>query len=408
MRSFITWSFLLFLIACDTESSVEPRYEDYFIKYYGEEGNQEGVDIKQLADGFIILGNSISADGNSNILLVKVDQLGNQQWINDFGGTANEEAAALEVDATGNFIIAATVTVAPDDRDVMILKVNSDGEKIDSAVYGSIGKDDVANDILITNDGDYILTGYTTNVDVSKPGYLSSTDLADIYSVRTTADLVQADPAAWRRVYGFPGVDRGVSVKQKNDGTFMFFGTTNKPPTTNSQQAGYNMFLFPAASDGIAVSTSELQLFGTLSNESASQLLQMTEGGFAMVGTSTNQGFNTPFMARVRSNNDFVNSGTIPVSENVVATSVVQAATGGFILLGKEIGSNTDTNIFLSRIAITGSITWSRSLGGVDLDNAVKVLELEDGAIVFVGSVTLDSQSKISLIKTTSTGELAP
>ncbi|MBL6449990.1 hypothetical protein JMN32_26995 [Fulvivirga sp. 29W222] len=407
MKVLVLLIFLSLLIGCDTESSIDPRYENYFVKYYGEEGNQEGVDVQLVSDGFIILGNSTSADGNQDIVLIKADHLGNQQWINSFGGERNEEAVAMEVDASGNLIIAATVNMTSTDRDVMILKIAPDGVQIDSAVFGSVGKDDVANDILVTQDGDYILTGYTTNVDTSKPGYLESTDLQDIYSVRTTPDLVQVDPAAWRRVYGFPGIDRGVGLMQKTDGSFLFFGTTNKPPTTNSQQAGFNMFLFPAAADGIAVSTAELQLFGTLSDETASKIIQTGEGGFIMLGTSTSAGLNQLYMARVRNNNDFVSAGVVAVNGNVEGTSIAEASSGGFLILG-EVLENNNANIALSRVASNGSIGWQKTFGGVDNDGPGTIIELENGEILFVGTVTLESQTKICLIKVTNSGELKP
>ncbi|UII31543.1 hypothetical protein LVD17_24930 [Fulvivirga ulvae] len=407
MRILVTLLSLSLLLGCDTESNIDPRFEDYFVKYYGEEGNQTGVDIKVLSDGFVILGNSTSADGDQDIILIKVDNLGNQQWINSFGGNSSESAAAMEIDASGNIIIAATVSTTPADQDVMILKVDPDGVQIDSAIFGSLGEHDVANDILITQNGDYVLTGYTTNVDTSKPGYLESTDLQDILSVRTTSDLVQLPPAAWRRIYGFPGVDSGVGLMQKPDGSFLFFGTTNKPPTINSQQAGFNMFLFPAAADGIALSTAELQLFGTLSNETASKIIQTDEGGYIMLGTSTSSGLNQLYMARVRSNNDFVSAGTIGVDGNVEGASIAEASDGGFLVLG-EILENNNTNIALSRIASNGSIRWRQTFGGIDNDMPGTVIELENGEILFVGTVTLESQSKICLIKATNSGELKP
>ncbi|ELR69325.1 hypothetical protein C900_05105 [Fulvivirga imtechensis AK7] len=398
----------LALFSCDNEDNVVRRFENYFIKYYGEEGNQYGYDVQKLNSGFIILGHSTSLEMGRQILVVKVDELGNMQWHRQFGGAGEDTPAALRVDAAGNFIIASTIEVAPGDQDIMILKIDSNGVKLDSAIFGYPGKLEVARNITITAEGDFIVTGSTTNVDTSKPGFLASTDLEDIYSIRTNSDLVQYSPADWRRVYGFPGIDRGVEVKQKNDGSFLFFGTTNKPPTSNSQQAGFNMFLFPAGTDGIASSASQLQLFGTLSNEEAQAIIRTSEGGFTMLGTSTGQGLNAPFLARVRSNNDFVSSGTIPVERNVVANSIVEASTGGFIVLGEEIGNGTDTNIYLTRVAANGSVVWSQSFGGLEIDSPGRVLELEDGSIVFVGTVTLDSQAKICLIKTNPIGELKP
>lgn len=400
---------LLASFSCETSTNVAPRFENYFVKYYGEEGDQTGVDVKQLADGFIVLGNSTAEPGNSQIFLTKVDHLGNEVWPGPayFGGPGNDVAVAIEIDANGNFIIAATVQINGADRDVMILKVSADGIKIDSAVFGASGKDDVANNILITREGDYILTGYTTNVDISKPGYNVETDLEDIYSIRTRANLEALSAADWRQVYGFPGRDRGIEVRQKDDGTFLFFGTTNKPPTTNSQQAGLNMFLFPAATDGIAISSTPLQLFGTLSDESASQIIQTASGGFAMLGTSQTSGVNKAYLARVRSNNAFISSGLVSTNRNIKATSIAAASGGGYVMLGENIENNS-SNIYIARLALDGSVVWDHTFGSVDNNMPGTILETEDGSIVLVGTIDLESQTKICLIKVTDKGELKP
>ena len=39
--------------ACDTAGNVDPVFQDFFIKYYGEDGNQEAVDMLVNADGSI-------------------------------------------------------------------------------------------------------------------------------------------------------------------------------------------------------------------------------------------------------------------------------------------------------------------------------------------------------------------
>jgi hypothetical protein len=54
-------SALIAVCSCDTEGNVDPVYQNNFIKYYGEDGNQEGVDLLVNTDGtLILLGNSSS------------------------------------------------------------------------------------------------------------------------------------------------------------------------------------------------------------------------------------------------------------------------------------------------------------------------------------------------------------
>ena len=406
MRLIFQLYILLLLSACG-QNTVEPRYNDYFLKYYGGDGNQEGVDLKVLDDGYMILGNSTLPNGSKNFILVKTDGLGNQLWMKEYGGPKNEEAVAIEEDKGGNYVIAVNVLLSDTDSDVMLYKVAPNGDKLDSAIYGAPGHIDRAADLTITSEGDYIAIGYTTNVDLNKPGYSATTDLEDIYSVRTTSDLVEFSSSSWRSIYGFPGVDRGVGIKQKPDGSFLFFGTTDKPPTSNSQQDGLNMFLFPAAQDGIALSTIELQLFGTLYDERAAEIIETEEGGYVMLGTSFNSPASQLFMGRVRSNNDFVSAGSVNIESNITASSIDESIDQGFIILG-QVFENSNPGIGLTRIAPNGAVLWQRLFGGVDDDKPAVVKQLPSGQIVFTGTITLDSQKKICLVKSTSDGELSP
>jgi len=391
----------LLFITCDTESSVDPNFENYFVKYYGQDGNQIGVDIVSLEDGFVLLGTSVTTT-QSNIILVRTDEIGNQQWQLEMGGTS-AEANALDIDASGNLIVAGTNLISGSYKDMLIFRVSSEGALLDSLSFGELNEIEEANDITITTGGDIIVVGSTTNVDVLKPGYNASTDLEDIYSIRLDPGFSPLDLADWRRVTGFPGIERGTTILEKPDGTFLFFGTTDRPPSS-PQKDGFNMFLYPAGDDGQAISSTQLQLFGTLADESASQMVQTIDGGYAMVGTSSSS-TNDIYIVRVRSNNEFLSSGLLNSGRNVVGRSLMVSSSGGLLLLGTETVNNNG-NIYLARTSVNGSILWEESFGGDDNEVAGKVTELEDGSIAIIGTADLESQTKMCLIKTNSLGEL--
>src|SRR5690606_35434457 len=97
---------------CDTASNVDPRYETYFIKYYGTEGDQNGADIVVNDDGtMILLGNSVLPTGVANPFLIKTDTHGNLVWRLNFG--ANGMAVDVEVFRTGShaggYVVASNV-----------------------------------------------------------------------------------------------------------------------------------------------------------------------------------------------------------------------------------------------------------------------------------------------------------
>ncbi|HNP17683.1 MAG TPA: hypothetical protein PKL31_04540 [Fulvivirga sp.] len=391
---------------CDTESNVEPRFEEYFIKYYGEQGSQEGIDVEVLADGgFILLGNSTANGNNKQIFLVRTDVLGNEIWSNTFGGPEDDVASDFAIDASENIVIGATIKEANGAfTDAMIYRIDPSGNKIDSAVYGTPNTNEQINSLMITDAGDIVIVGSTTNVDILKPGYNSTSDLHDIYSVKVNSNLVPVPDNEWTQIYGFPGDDYGQQIVEKPDGTFLFFGTSNRP-SSNPQQAGFNMFLFPTDAQGSATSSIPLQLYGTLNNEMASQMSRTSNGGYVMIGTTNGSDGNDIFMARIRSNNDFLSATTLNADGNVTGTSIIESITGGFLVLGIiEEGGKGD--IFLARTSSGND--WKRRFGGIDNDKASKVIQLDDGSIVMVGTIELESQTKMSLIKTNSKGLLIP
>ena len=178
--------FIIMLFACDTEDSLEPLFEDFFIKYYGGEGSQIGVDLVTLVDGgFVLLGESTTTGGDSQIMLVRTDALGNELWSKLYGGSQNEFPTDLEIEPDENLLIAANVEEAISGQtDVMFLRVNLEGAVLDSVVFGSPNVTEGVNSITVVSDGDIIGVGTTSDVDTQKPGFNAATDLIDFFSIR--------------------------------------------------------------------------------------------------------------------------------------------------------------------------------------------------------------------------------
>src|SRR6188472_272989 len=76
------------LLSCDTEQNVAPVYETYFTKYYGEDGNQIGVDLAVGADGTMVMVGTSQSQTNpiTRGFIVKVDALGTVLWERQMGG----------------------------------------------------------------------------------------------------------------------------------------------------------------------------------------------------------------------------------------------------------------------------------------------------------------------------------
>jgi hypothetical protein len=146
------------LLACDTAGNVDPVFQDYFVKYYGEDGNQEGIDMLVNPDGsLILLGNSTPRE-ITFAFIAKIDPLGNVLWQRELGSN-NERAADLEVDNQGNLIIVSNIGEGDESR-IRIFKLDQQGKGIDSLIIPSTEKQ-VARSVMHATSNNYLIAGYS-------------------------------------------------------------------------------------------------------------------------------------------------------------------------------------------------------------------------------------------------------
>ncbi len=403
---------LLFFVSCDTENNVAPRFEKFFIKYYGSQGDQFGVDIKPLADGgFILLGTSDinpagEAVGDREVFLVRTDALGNEVWPEPktFGRDFDDDGVSINLVPSGGFIIAANSFNAQGNVDILILLIDDNGTEINRAVFGWPNTTEKCSTVSVISNG-FMVTGYTTNVDIGKNGYNSLTDLEDLFSIRLDNNLVE-DPL-WKSIVGFPGRDRGLRVIQKINGDFLYFGTTDRT-TPDVRISGNTIFSFPA--DDFGEPPGNIEQYGTQFDEKAGAVIVNSVGGFIVAGTTFDPAASPPndiFIVQIRSDDSFEDNGKIGSSQNVSGVALFEAVDGGYILLGNSnSGSNQD--IYLGKVSNSRQILWEMTYGGNNDDSVGGVIQLQDGSIVLIGTVNLETQNKMALIKTGPDGRLIP
>jgi len=208
----------------------------------------------------------------------------------------------------------------------------------------------------------------------------------------------------WTKIYGFPGIDRGISLVEKPNGGFLFFGTTNRT-SGDIRKSGNTLFSFPA--DDFGQPSGKIEQYGTLFEETASDVITNSVGGIIMIGSTIDASVSPPsndiFIVQIRSDNSFEAEGKIGSLQNVIGKSLFQSVDGGYILLG-----NSNQDIYLGKISNSRQIIWEVTYGGNGNDVAGNVVQLTDGGIVLVGTVNLETQNKMALIKTGPEGKLIP
>lgn len=433
MRLYILLLFLGLLISCDTENKFPDTAQDYFVKFYGEDGDHDGVDFAVNSDGSILLlGNERVAGSPQQIYLVKVDALGTVVWHSRFGsGSAGAEFAKdIELTADGNIIIAAETQKGFGDKDVFVKLVSQTGAPLDSIRVGlktmsNLESDEEVNSISIILDG-FIVSGSTTAVKTTQ-----ANDTKDALHLRFTfgLDLIEEDVVGqplWKNSTGKnDSEDVLVKVIQINPSLYYGFGYTNTVSNTGNNNKTFKYWAFGLSNVGEKKDFDDL--FG-VSNLNDDKILSgviesplQSGGGFVLSGiNSSSTGQAKSYILKlanplIQDENNILNEAPpIDLGTNVGGkTGMKSISSGGFFLLNdSRLASSDNLNISLTKLSNTLQQVWQVPIyfGGAGDDFTGSVTELPDGKIMIIGTMTLggvSGQTKIVLMKLNSDGRLS-
>ncbi|GBD86792.1 hypothetical protein BMS3Abin03_00716 [bacterium BMS3Abin03] len=182
----------------------------------------KGTSVQQTQDGGYILTGSVftnGADSNSNLYLMKISSDGDSLWAKSFGLSSNNDEgySVRQTNDSGFIITGATYSFGAGNSDILLLKTNANGDSLWFKTYG--GSDaDVGNSVRQTNNGGFIITGYTRSFGPC---------LYDVYTIKTdeNGDTVFTK-TFWWGISSNEQVAIGNSIRQTNDGGYIIVGTT--------------------------------------------------------------------------------------------------------------------------------------------------------------------------------------
>ncbi|REK35272.1 MAG: T9SS C-terminal target domain-containing protein [Bacteroidetes bacterium] len=186
----------------------------------------------------------------------------------------------------------------------------------------------------------------------------------------------------WTQFWGGTGRDRAQDIIQTSDGGFAIAGYT-----TSSPAQYFDAMLLKTNSAGVLQWS---KLYGTSVFDDANTLLQLPDGGYMLGGQSTN-GANglDMYMVRTNPNGDTLwtkKFGTAAGTDNI--ESIIRLSDGSYILAGGTdnpggLGGN-DGN--LVKTDSSGTVLWSKIYGGNSQDDFHKVFRTTDGGFILSGT----------------------
>ena len=231
---------------------------------FGVELNSEIRSIQQTPDGYILLGCKENEEGKKDIYLIKVNRVGSLQWEETFGGSENEEGYSVIQTSDGGFLITGfTLSSSRGERDMIVIKTLSNGDKswersfgtsqrdvgfsvlenrdgeyiivgrgdfqpyyylvilsrngdfIDEKFYGENNLDDLGRSVIQASDGSYFIAGYSQS---------RLTKIPDVKLMKISRTFTHEKPD---KIYGGTGSDTAYDIAKTQDGGLIIVGETN-------------------------------------------------------------------------------------------------------------------------------------------------------------------------------------
>ncbi len=190
--------------------------------------------IQETSDGGYILAGYAGASngdvtghhGNMDAWAIKLSSTGVLEWQKCYGGSNSEWFSTVRQTADGGFIFFGDTDSDDEDvnqlngaSDMWIVKTTSTGTiEWEKTIGGSNYEE--GTDIRLTNDGGYIVTGYTASNDIDVSGNHGE---IDVWVVK----LDGTGQIQWQKCLGGTGEDDGISITPTTDNGYLVVGITN-------------------------------------------------------------------------------------------------------------------------------------------------------------------------------------
>lgn len=419
--------FALALVACFflpsckkfTENIAPPNQSLSFFKYYGHVYDQQAADIARTSDGgYIILGstNSFGGDLDRGILynyyLVRTDSLGNELWSRSYGTSLFDNIAKriIVLPNDEGYLIAgnrqridfSTGQAIRAQKRINLIKIDLEGTVISEHILPNANEtndfDYELYDIKILPEGDFALTGSTTNVNTTKPAFNATTDRLDVYIARLDgATLSHASPG-WDAVYGFQGNDWGVSIHDAGE-AFIVAGTTQTYNTSGNFIYEYLVVKYISRFSGIltqdadgdvgknliaadATYDSISGILTIIGNEQISFVIgDDLPGDLALIQYDVPSARNNILSRRASTTPAiYTNGSAAKAGSGSKASSIKQLADGSFIATSTSTRiEDINTDVHLIKLTSELQVQWDWLFGtGATLDVAGRAILIKD------------------------------
>jgi len=313
---------------------------------------------------------------------------GDSLWSRTYGGRLFEHAYTIIPSAENEFIMGgSTTSYGSVGRDAWLVYVKENGDSLWSRKYGGNGHEHI-NAIVPSGDGGFMAAGYTTSFGAGG---------LDMYLLKFDA----AGERIWHRTYGGDNDDEALALAPDGKGGFLLAGYSE------SFGNGFpDVWLLQVDSAGDSLWS---LTYGNIGVDYAAAILHQGGGAFRVAGTSVMEtGAATALVLDVNAGENAVTAHTYQAgSGNLMATCLLPAPDGGYLLGGYAGLPFTPADAYLARMDGKGQLLWSHTYGGPDEEIFSTMAATGDGGYLLAGFTQAPGPSNLDmyLVRVNARGE---
>ena len=160
------------------------------MRYHNPGGSVTGAEAAAIAidslGNVFVCGKTQLASGASDIIVIKYNSSGVQQWVKIIDGGAVDYATSIAADNSGNSYVTGVLSSGPTVSDLFVIKYDPAGNATWTRTFDQASSGSVGTSIALNSSGNVFVTGYT--------------DLGNYFNVVTIKYSSNGD-SLWTRIF---------------------------------------------------------------------------------------------------------------------------------------------------------------------------------------------------------------
>ena len=383
-------------------SNIEYIDTEYFTFIHNYDSGSDGdigyYGIQNASDKYKII-----AKTSLDVVMASTDRYGSNLSFNSFNYEIDESPVKLLQTDDQGYIFISNIVNSSNDTDIRITKTDQNGGVIWNTVYGFIDPfnpgagnatygNDLVNDISITTDAGYLLTGryHSAQSDILILKLDSEGEIENIHQISTA-------PSSQRIV------ENGHAILENTNNNYVILGSLSAFSSTEPSNVWLAEFNPNQSESGEIIwsTTWDIDNYDYPQNLIINQNGEYTMSGYSSENNSGDNGSSWIIKTDINGNGEVLQ----PFTGNNFVFSMIEIESGDYILAGKKI-EDSNTQGWIVSVNSEGNQNWEKLYGDDGDEVFYSIQQTSDMGYILTGKTNSNGISNIYHVKTDPYGDV--